>query len=148
MKPHPLQNILNIAKPTAHVTPEFALAVAMDLMGAETAIDFARKSPLVLTVWATLLESHGWGNNLRAQDLQVTLLLNAIKLTVADAQRSSLALEQDVYAIIKKVSQGDTALETALIQSLILHKGMALPWSLVASLPQDPKAYGIWGPAE
>lgn len=147
LNPHPLQKIIDQVLPAAHVSPEFALTVAMDLLGMEHAFGFVRANPLVLTTWVHLLETHGWGNNLREQDIQVNLLMNAIKTVVNCQGLPPLKAEQEVFAMIQNLSQGDIQLENALITSLILHKGLELPWALVATLPANAVSgsdYGVF----
>jgi hypothetical protein len=147
MNPHPLQRFIDQVPPSSHVTAEFALAVAIDLIGMETAFTFVRTAPMVLASWVHLIETHGWGNNLRESDLQVNLLMNAIKTTSAITGLQGLKREEAVYGMIRQSSQGCAALEHALVTSLILNKGLELPWALVATLPSNVtngETFGVW----
>lgn len=147
MNPHPLRQFLDQVPPSSHVTAEYALAVAIDLIGMETAFTFVRTAPMVLASWVHLIETHGWGNNLRDGDLQVNLLMNAIKTTSGCTGLGGLKREESAYGMIRQASQGNAALEHALVTSLILNKGLELPWALVATLPSNVTngdTFGVW----
>jgi hypothetical protein len=146
LDPHPLKTILESAHPTVRVSADFAFAVAIDLMGLDLALDFVRKTPAVLTSWITLIETHGWGGNLKQYDLQINLLLNAIKQSVARQQLSAPERETSAYQLIRTVAKNNVRLENALVSGLILNKGLDLPWVLSATLPRPPfnENFGVW----
>lgn len=152
MNPHPAQAVLDKTYSTSHVTAEFAFAVAVDLLGLETALTFVRETPLVLAAWVNQIETYGWGNHLRTQDLQINLLLNAIKITarvsVGLDRVPPAVLEQAAHKLIQKVSAGDKELDVALTTSLLLNKGLEIPWGLVTNVSTDPKdtSYGVFEP--
>lgn len=141
-----LRELFLQAPPSNHVTAEFALGVAIDLLGMEAAIGFVRNVPMVLVSWVHLIEMHGWDRNLREYDLQVNLLMNAIKTTINSQGIHPLKREDAAFAMIQKYCGDNKTLETALVTSLLIHKGLELPWALVATLPQNctGDTYGVW----
>jgi len=147
MNPHPLRQFLDQVPASSHVTAEYALGVAIDLIGMESAFTFVRTAPMVLVSWVHLIETHGWGNNLRESDLQVNLLMNAIKTVSGATGLTGLRREEAAYGMIRQTSGGNAALEHALVTSLILNKGLDLPWALVATLPSNVlngETFGVW----
>lgn len=138
LTPHPAQAAVDATLGTGHVTPTFAFAVAADLLGLEFALHAVREQPLLLATWVTLIETHGWGNNLREMDLQISLLANAIKVLVRpQAPTDDLRLEGLIYNKIVEVAQGDQSAQDQLVEYLISGKGMTMPWALVIPvLPQ------------
>ena len=126
------QTEIDKIKATGHVTPNFAFAVAADLLGMEYALTSIQKAPTLLATWVNLLENHGWGHNLRPMDLQISLLANAIKARAkATNQPDDLRLEGIVYNLIVEAAQGDQSVNDQLVENLISGKGMTMPWALV-----------------
>ncbi|WJJ55150.1 hypothetical protein [Xanthomonas phage RTH11] len=119
-------------KGTGHVTPDFAFAVAVDLLGLEYVTKSVTATPTLLATWVGLIESQGWGDNLRPMDLQISLLANAIK---ANAKLSNppddLRLEGIIYNLIVEAAKGDQSVNDQLVENLISGKGMTMPWALV-----------------
>ena len=146
LKPHPLQAILDQAQPAKHVTAEFAFAVAVDMMGLDIALNFVQTAPIVLNTWINLIESHGWNRNLKQHDLQINLMVNAIKFYILAHSFSTNVREGETYAIIEATAKGNARLKMALISALILNKGLDIPWVLVANLPANASSeiFGLW----
>ncbi len=116
---------------SAHVTPVFAFAVGVDMLGLQLTMKAVKATPAVVSTWVQLLEDYGWGNNLRTPDLQLSMLANAIK-AMAQAQNApdALRLEGIVYNLIVEVCEGDQAVSDYMTKVLITDKGMTLPWAL------------------
>jgi hypothetical protein len=146
LKPHPLQNLLDQAQPSKHVTAEFAFAVAVDMMGLDVALNFVQTAPVILNTWIGLIESHGWNRNLKQHDLQINLIVNAIKFYILTQKFNSNVRESETYAIIEATAKGNARLKMALISALILNKGLDIPWVLVANLPANASSefFGVW----
>lgn len=146
LNPHPLQSVLDVTQPTSHVDAEFGFAVAIDLMGLDAALMFVKAAPTVLTAWLRLIENHGWNPGLRESDLQVSLILNAIKIVAASSGSHALKREERAYELIRQMTPNNPTLEQSLIQSLILNKAMDLPWTV--NVPMPPKGstdvFGTW----
>lgn len=146
LKPHPLQALFDKARPTGHVTAEFAFAVAADLLGLDQALVYVKATPAILSCWIQLVEEHGWNQHLEEKDLQINLILNAIKITAANENLADARKEARIYELITNISGDNKALEHALVSGLILNRGRDLPWALVATLPPDASAerFGVW----
>ncbi len=126
------QSEIDKVKPSGHVTPQFAFAVAVDLLGLQFAQETLKASPMTLVSWVWALEVFGWNRDMENMDLQLTLLGGAIKSRCqAKNPAHKLALEGLIYNEIVAATEGDQDAQDRLVKVLITERGMSVPWSLV-----------------
>lgn len=126
------QSEIDKVKPSGHVTPQFAFAVAVDLLGLQFAQETLKASPMTLVSWVWALEVFGWNRDMENMDLQLTLLGGAIKSRCqAKNPAHALALEGLIYNEIVAATEGDQDAQDRLVKVLITERGMSVPWSLV-----------------
>lgn len=138
--------IVMVEARTRHLTNSQILSLAMDLLGPMLTIHLVKELPEVLVPWGSILEDYGWGPSVRPIDLQMSLLVNAIKAIATRGVSNPLEAEGRVFALIKKIAESNHELENALVSSLVINKGFTLPWALVIPMPVDPTdtSFGIW----
>lgn len=139
-------DVLATARSGRHATPHFAVGVAIDLLGLDLVRHFLSlpAGPEIVLGWTASIEQHGWGPDLKPIDLQTNLILNAIKATVVNRGLSDLQQEGEAYKQIQRVADESHPLNHALVQSLILNKGLGIPWSLTTHVGRDG-SYGVFG---
>lgn len=134
--------IVMVDAKTRHLTNSLIIDLALTLLGPELTMRFVQEAPQVLIPWGQVLEEAGWSFGARKIDLQVTLIIAGIKACVSGRNAiRTLDREAEAYELIKQIVGVDVALGNALTNSLLLEKGIELPWTLIVDVGPN----GDWG---
>lgn len=129
---------------TRHLTNSLIIDLALTLLGPELTMRFIQEAPQVLIPWGQALEEAGWSFGARKIDLQMTLLVAGIKACVSGRNAiRPLDREAEAYELIKQIAGLDVDLGGALTGSLLLEKGIELPWTLIIDVGTNDD-WGIW----